>query len=388
MPITAPPTIPLITDPSTFAVRAQDWVVWQADELYPFISETSAILALSTTTISVTSNTIGTGLKSFTVQTGKGFVAGQSLSIAYTTTPTNRMFAVVNSYNSGTGALSVNVQGFEGSGTYTSWSIALAFNGVIGYTQLGSDILTTQPQFDNDTSLATTGFVQRALGGYSAITGYDTTAQTIPAAQANRVIYLFGSASTITLPLANTVPVGSVVRFLASTACTISRQGADTILASSTSSALTSVAISDGGELIFVSDGTSRWLVTGTDALTYSTGFYNTLLAKFNATGAAPVYACRAWVSFNGTGTVAIQGSGNISSITDNGVGLYTLNFTTSMPDTVYCVVGSAAQSGGSSGDVGFAPAITKNTGTCQVRTSNGNGLSLDYSLVNFAIFR
>lgn len=55
-----------------------------------------------------------------------------------------------------------------------------------------------------------------------------------------------------------------------------------------------------------------------------------------NATGTAPIYACRAWVNFNGTGTVSIRASGNVSSITDNGVGDYTVNFTTAMADTNY----------------------------------------------------
>ena len=45
---------------------------------------------------------------------------------------------------------------------------------------------------------------------------------------------------------------------------------------------------------------------------------------------------CKAWVNFNGTGTVAIRGSGNVSSITDNGVGNYTVNFTTAMADANY----------------------------------------------------
>ena len=52
----------------------------------------------------------------------------------------------------------------------------------------------------------------------------------------------------------------------------------------------------------------------------------------------ATAYACRAWVNFNGTGTVAIRASGNVSSITDNGVGNYIVNFTTAMPDTDYAV--------------------------------------------------
>lgn len=54
-----------------------------------------------------------------------------------------------------------------------------------------------------------------------------------------------------------------------------------------------------------------------------------------NASGSAPVYACRAWVNFDGTGTVAIRASGNVSSITDNGVGDYTVNLTTAMPDSL-----------------------------------------------------
>jgi hypothetical protein len=54
--------------------------------------------------------------------------------------------------------------------------------------------------------------------------------------------------------------------------------------------------------------------------------------------GTAPIYPCRAWVNFNGTGTVAIRASGNVSSITDNGTGDYTVNFTTAMPDANYAI--------------------------------------------------
>ena len=52
-----------------------------------------------------------------------------------------------------------------------------------------------------------------------------------------------------------------------------------------------------------------------------------------NASGSAPIYACRAWVNFNGTETGAIRASGNVSSIVDRGVGLYSVNLTTALPD-------------------------------------------------------
>ena len=48
----------------------------------------------------------------------------------------------------------------------------------------------------------------------------------------------------------------------------------------------------------------------------------------------------KAWVNFNGTGTVAINGSFNVSSITDNGTGDYTVNFTTAMPNANYTITG------------------------------------------------
>lgn len=67
-----------------------------------------------------------------------------------------------------------------------------------------------------------------------------------------------------------------------------------------------------------------------------------------NATGSAPMYACRAWVNFNGSGTVAIRASGNVSSITDNGVGDYTVNFIIAMPNTNYAIAGAATLAAGS----------------------------------------
>jgi hypothetical protein len=53
----------------------------------------------------------------------------------------------------------------------------------------------------------------------------------------------------------------------------------------------------------------------------------------------ATAYGCRAWVNFNGTGTVAIRASGNVSSITDGGAGIYTVNLSTPMPDANYVAI-------------------------------------------------
>jgi hypothetical protein len=72
---------------------------------------------------------------------------------------------------------------------------------------------------------------------------------------------------------------------------------------------------------------------------------------KFNSGygSVATAYGCRAWVNFNGTGTVAIRASGNVSSITDNGTADYTINFTNAMPDANYspCVSSGFGSSAG-----------------------------------------
>jgi hypothetical protein len=111
----------------------------------------------------------------------------------------------------------------------------------------------------------------------------------------------------------------------------------------------------------------------------------------FNATGTAPVFACRAWVNFNGTGTVAIRASGNVSSITDNGTGDYTVNFTTAMPDANYATVGS----GNRSADIPNVEASTQfglsNQTTTSVHVSsqdNNNDTYQDSIVMNVAIFR
>ena len=91
----------------------------------------------------------------------------------------------------------------------------------------------------------------------------------------------------------------------------------------------------------------------------------------------ATAYGCRAWVNFNGTGTVAIRASGNVSSITDNGTGDYTVNFTNAMPDTNYALSGGASRGSGDTSTngpfaVGIFQATTPATGSVRIQTGYG----------------
>ncbi|CAB4139433.1 hypothetical protein UFOVP345_47 [uncultured Caudovirales phage] len=107
----------------------------------------------------------------------------------------------------------------------------------------------------------------------------------------------------------------------------------------------------DGNPVYMVVNGTNHTSgVIGTQSNTPFAFFTNnTERGRFTAGGdfqfnsgygsVAVAFGCRAWVNFNGTGTVAIRASGNVSSITDNGVGDYTINFSTAMPDVNYAAV-------------------------------------------------
>lgn len=96
---------------------------------------------------------------------------------------------------------------------------------------------------------------------------------------------------------------------------------------------------------------------------------------------------CKAWVNFNGTSTVAIRSSYNVSSITDNGTGAYTVNFTTDMPDVNYSVVGNSSYTAdGVRGSV-YAESYAATTSGAGVLTTNYAAI-YDCVSVTLAIFR
>ena len=104
-------------------------------------------------------------------------------------------------------------------------------------------------------------------------------------------------------------------------------------------------------------------------------------------TGTAPIYPCRAWVNFNGTGTVAIRASGNVSSITDVGVGQYTVNFTNAMPDANYAVSGICGFGGNGMILYRQTGAAMTTTSVFLTAVSTANAVT-DQSEVLAAIFR
>ena len=158
-------------------------------------------------------------------------------------------------------------------------------------------------------------------------------------------------------------------------------------------------AISEGDSSVEVID-------TGTGRIEFTTD--GTKVAEIDASGnmkfdsgygsAETVYGCRAWVFFDGEGTVAIRESGNVSSITDSGAGLYTVNLANAMPDTNFTALVTGTCGGTSSGyaqldSTGFNGAGTQDqqvsTSAFNIRSVHGGtGTATDHPMVCAAVFR
>jgi hypothetical protein len=99
---------------------------------------------------------------------------------------------------------------------------------------------------------------------------------------------------------------------------------------------------------------------------------------------------CKAWVNFNGTGTVAIRASYNVSSITDNGTGDYTVNFTTALPNANYCVTQGSeiTHSGGRYYGFGLYGFSNNTVNSFRIRLMQSDGAGWDGEQIHAAVFR
>jgi hypothetical protein len=139
-------------------------------------------------------------------------------------------------------------------------------------------------------------------------------------------------------------------------------------------------------------DATGTVLVSGQPVTATTGNFSGDVTLGFSVlatpTGSAPSYTCRAWVNFNGTGTVAILASGNVSSITDLGTGSYRTNFTTAMVDANYAVCATANNGSSFVAMLTGAEAAYNSTSYAQINTASTNATFADARGVNVSIFR
>ena len=154
---------------------------------------------------------------------------------------------------------------------------------------------------------------------------------------------------------------------------------ADIILTGDTSGAITVAAPAVAGTNTLTLPASTGTMITSATAA----ADVPKPTALSTASGSAPSYSARAWVNFNGTGTVAIRASGNVSSITDNGTGTYTVNFTTAMTDANYSTLVTCEQAE----FAGMGSATTSSVTVYCVTRQDSLSRS-DNAFMNVAVFR
>ena len=142
--------------------------------------------------------------------------------------------------------------------------------------------------------------------------------------------------------------------------------------------------VASGGSGVTTSTGTGA-NVLGTSPTMATPTFDSAQLDTVS--GTAPLYMARAWVNFTGTGTVTINASGNVTSITDNSTGNYTVNLTTAISDANYSAVFTGRYGGGQSNQgIGI---VSQTTSAVRVITGTpSNNTVQDFDIVCAAVFR
>jgi|688.fasta_scaffold231615_3 hypothetical protein len=197
-------------------------------------------------------------------------------------------------------------------------------------------------------------------------TGGGSVTLTTPSTASDFTVTIPAATGTVNMSgLVNEVPVGSA--------------SAPSIY--STGDTNTGVFFPTADTVALTTGGTERMRIDSSGNLLFNSGYGSV----------ATAYGCRAWVNFNGTGTVAIRASGNVSSITDFATGDYQVNITNAMPDANYAFqVAAQRNSAGANIAVaaGQGSSLYQTASTFRVLTYNSAFVSEDPQAVLCAVFR
>jgi hypothetical protein len=146
----------------------------------------------------------------------------------------------------------------------------------------------------------------------------------------------------------------------------------------STTNSLAYTGTGTNNAFAFITNNTERMRLDTSGNLQFDSGYGSV----------ATAYGCRAWVNFNGTGTPARRGWGNVNSITDNGVGDYTVNFASSMPDANYAAIATCSNDSSGFNIPGSVSITNQTTAGVQLQVRDSGGGNVDRTIVTCAVFR
>lgn len=303
------------------------------------IQSGNTVAALTITSATVTDLAV-TGITSFDGSQG---TAGQVLTSAGTgATPTwaTPASSGVTSVG-GTGT----VNGITLTGTVTT-SGNLTLGGTLSNVSLATQVTGNLPVTNlNSGTSASASTYWRGDGTWASVSA--TSANNLAGGALGSVPYQLLSGTTTFLS-GNTT---STPQFLTSTGVagvataptyTGSTGSGSVVLATSPTLVTPALGTPSSGTLTNCTFPTLNQNTTGSSATVTGNATGTTFGFNSGYGSVATAFGCRSWVNFDGGGTPSIRASGNVSSITDNNTGDYTINFTTAMPDANYSVVGSA----------------------------------------------
>jgi hypothetical protein len=299
--------------------------------------------------------------------------AGRTLS--YTTLATINSSGAFNTL----GAITQNGSQVLTAGNYNSYAPTLTGTGASGTWGIN---ITGNAATATTASNVNNGTLTMNVSG-TGLSG----SQTFTANQSGNATFTVTSNATNANTVSTIVARDASGNFSAGTITAALSGNASTATSATSATTATNIAGGAANRIPYnTGSGATAFIVAPTTASTFLS--WNGSAFAWSASSAA---LARAWVNFNGTGTVSIRASGNVSSITDNNVGDYTVNFTTAIQDANYATVlgGYNATNAYNVIQVNSATAPTASAvRIASITQQSGVPTATDVAYVNVAILR